>query len=91
MSPGPLDPSTIPILTDAVEDAAGISPTVDLAAIRSAVLAATFELADSLIKDAARDIESSLFERVLERLHAQLPQLIDRVLREQASIPESHG
>ena len=86
MSPGPLDPSTIPILTDAVEDAAGISPTVDLAAIRSAVLAATFELADSLIKDAARDID-----RALRRDQVDIARRNRRVLREQASIPESHG
>lgn len=89
MSRGPFDPRAIPVLTDAVEGAAGPSRPVDLAAIRTGLLAATLDLADSLLHEAAGDLESMLYERVLDRLHAQLPELVDRVLREHLSPAEN--
>jgi hypothetical protein len=90
MSRGPFDPRAIPVLTDAVEGTAGQSRPVDLAAIRSELLAATLDLADTLLHDAAGDLESLLFERVLDRLHAQLPELVDRVLRGHLAPPDEH-
>jgi hypothetical protein len=44
-------------------------------------------LADTLLHQAIKDIEATLFERVVDRLRAQLPELVDRVLREHAGIP----
>jgi len=44
-------------------------------------------LADSLLHQAIKDIEATLFERVVDRLRAQLPELVDRVLREHAGVP----
>jgi len=82
MSRGPFDPRAIPVLTDAVEGGTAAAPPPDIAAIRAGLLNATLELADSLLHDATRDIESLLFERVLDRLHAQLPELVDRVLKD---------
>ena len=73
MSRGPFDPRAIPVLTDAVDGAPGPSRPVDLAALRAGLLAATLDLADTLLHEAARDLEALLFERVLDRLHAQLP------------------
>jgi hypothetical protein len=87
MSRGPFDPRTIPVLTDAVEGDTVTSPPPDFAAIRAGVLNATLDLADSLLHEATREIESLLFERVQDRLHAQLPDLVDRVLREHLPPP----
>jgi Zn-dependent M32 family carboxypeptidase len=48
----------------------------------------TLNLADSLLHEAAKDIEAALFERVFDQLRAQLPELVDRVLREHAAHAE---
>jgi hypothetical protein len=39
-----------------------------------------------LLHQATKDIEAILFERVLDQLRAQLPELIDRVLSEHAAV-----
>ena len=78
----PTDPRDIPILTDAVGGEPRAAAEIDVKAAHAAILAATLELADSLLNQAARDIEAALFERVLDRLRAQLPELVDRALRE---------
>jgi hypothetical protein len=78
----PHDPRDIPILTDAVERGGRTPASIDTKAIQSALLSETFELAETLLNQAAKDIEATLFERVLDRLRAQLPELVDRVLRE---------
>jgi Zn-dependent M32 family carboxypeptidase len=82
MDLSPHDPRDIPILTDAVEHRDKTPAPIDTKAIQSALLAETFELAETLLNQAAKDIEATLFERVLDRLRAQLPELVDRVLRE---------
>lgn len=82
------DPRDIPILTDAVD--AGLlavpvaaAETTDAGqAAHAAIVTETLELADSLLHQAAKDIEAILFERVFDRLRAHLPELVDRVLRE---------
>jgi Zn-dependent M32 family carboxypeptidase len=96
----PHDPRDIPILTEAVREAAPSSSTFDAKAVHAAILTETLELADSLLHQAAKDIEATLFERVFDRLRAQLPELVDRILREHAAAreplvaqdaPEDHG
>lgn len=82
MDLSPHDPRDIPILTDAVERGDKTPAPIDTKAIQSALLAETFGLAETLLNQAAKDIEATLFERVLDRLRAQLPELVDRVLRE---------
>jgi hypothetical protein len=93
MASDPHDPRDIPILTDAVKDSApALSPNAK--AVHAAILTETLELADSLLHQAVKDIEATLFERVLDRLRAQLPELVDRILREHAAAqenPEDHG
>jgi Zn-dependent M32 family carboxypeptidase len=100
MQTGPHDPRDIPILTDAVREAPPATSSFDAKAVHAAILTETLELADSLLHQAARDIEATLFERVLDRLRAQLPELVDRILREHAAArenaapatnPEDHG
>ncbi len=78
----PTDPRDIPVLTDAIDEQGGARPPLDTKAVHAAILSETLELADSLLHQAVRDIEATLFERVLDRLRAQLPELVDRVLRE---------
>lgn len=46
--------------------------------------AGTLKLADSLLHHATKDIEAALLEQVFERLRAQLPELVDRILTEHA-------
>jgi hypothetical protein len=83
------DPRDIPILTDAVEKDGRSTLPFDIKAMHAAIVTETLELADSLLHQAAKDIEAILFERVIDRLRAQLPELVDRVLREHAAAPEN--
>jgi hypothetical protein len=94
MQPGPHDPRDIPILTDAVKESAPASLSIEVKAVHAAILTETLELADSLLHQAVKDIEATLFERVLDRLRARLPELVDRILREHAAAqddPQNHG
>jgi len=85
MPPEPHDPRDIPILTDAVQESAPSSLSLEAKAVHAAILTDTLELADSLLHQAVKDIEATLFERVLDRLRAQLPELVDRILLEHAA------
>jgi len=85
MSGQTYDPRDIPILTDVVDENARAFDFFDAKAVHAAVLTETLKLADSLLHQAAKDIEATLFERVFDELRAQLPELIDRVLGEQAA------
>jgi len=89
MTPGPRDPRDIPILTES--PAAGTEPEqrFDFNAAHAAILTETLKLADSLLRQAARDIEATLFDRVFDRLRNALPELVDRALREHASAKSS--
>src|SRR5882757_10983195 len=75
------DPRDIPILTEEAEKNASLA-SIDVKAVHAALVTETLNLADSLLHRAAKDIEAALFERVFDQLRAQLPELVDRVLRE---------
>jgi Zn-dependent M32 family carboxypeptidase len=77
------DPRDIPILTEEA-DANNHLASLDVKAVHAALVTETLNLADSLLHRAAKDIEAALFERVFDQLRAQLPELVDRVLRERA-------
>jgi Zn-dependent M32 family carboxypeptidase len=96
MHPETPDPRDIPILTETVKE--GVPgpecPSFDAKSAHAAILTETLKLADSLLHQAAKDIEATLFERVFDRLRAQLPELVDRALKEHAATQESskdHG
>lgn len=75
----------IPTLTDVVEpDSPGLS-TEERAAVQAEITTRVLELANELLQEASREVESLLFERVSDRLRALLPELIDTVLREHGS------
>jgi Zn-dependent M32 family carboxypeptidase len=85
MPSGPQDPRDIPILTDSAGVSHESAGSVDFNAAHAAILSETLKLADSLLRQAARDIEATLFERVFDRLRTALPELVDRALREHAA------
>ena len=78
------DPRDIPILTESVEKDMSVPALYDTKSVHAAVVTETLNLADSLLHQAAKSIEATLFERVFDELKAQLPELVDRILREQA-------
>lgn len=87
------DTGEIPLLTDAVDGEGAQTPPASIANARAAqpaIVAAMLELADSLLHGAARDIEAILFENVFDRLRAELPEIVDRILREQAAEGAAH-
>ena len=88
MSQDSHDPRDIPILTEAVEENDANLASLDVKAVHAALVTETLNLADSLLHRAAKDIEAALFERVFDQLRAQLPELVDRVLRERAAHAE---
>jgi Zn-dependent M32 family carboxypeptidase len=84
MTPGPHHPRDIPILTESAGAEVKPEASFDFNAAHAAILTETLKLADSLLRQAARDIEATLFERVFDRLRNALPELVDRALREHA-------
>lgn len=85
MSIIPHDPRDIPVLTDAI-DSGGAIAKLNLQGAQSAIVTETLKIADALLHQAAKDMEASLFERVYDRLRAQLPDIVDRVLQEQLDV-----
>jgi hypothetical protein len=79
------DPREIPILTDAVDDGERAFGFFDSKAVHAAIVTDTLKLADSLLHQAVKDIEATVFECVFDQLRARLPELVDRVLRENAA------
>jgi len=55
----------------------------DLAALQALIVSRTLNLTDELLHAAAREIEAVMFERVIDRLRAALPELVAAALREQ--------
>jgi len=82
MLPDPPDPRDIPVLTEVVDQDGAAAAPFDLKALQSALTSETLKLADSLLHQAVKDIEATLFERVYDRLRAELPELVDRIVRE---------
>jgi Zn-dependent M32 family carboxypeptidase len=94
MQPDLHDLGDIPILTEAVEEIGEAPPQFDPKELHAAILTETLQLTDSLLHQAAKDIEATLFERVFDQLRAQLPDLVDRILREhtaERASPPDHG
>lgn len=73
----------IPTLTDVVPDQAGVrlSPEA-LADLHAELTARVQRLTEELIHNASREMEALLQERVCDALRAQLPDLLEQVLRD---------
>lgn len=55
----------------------------DAAALQATLVSRMTDLTDELLQAASREIETVLFERVIDRLRAALPELVAAALREQ--------
>jgi Zn-dependent M32 family carboxypeptidase len=89
MPEGIHDPRDIPVLTEAIDTAPDADDSFDAKAVHAAVVSETLNLADSLLHQAAKDIEAALFEKVFDQLRARLPELLDRVIRQHGSSGEA--
>jgi hypothetical protein len=63
--------------------AGGLLGEEDLAALQEQLVTRTLNLTDELLHAAAREIEAVMFERVIDRLRAAMPDLVAAALREQ--------
>ena len=63
--------------------ASGLLSEEDVATLQAQLVSRTLNLTDELLHSAAREIEAVLFERVIDRLRAALPELVAAALREQ--------
>ncbi|MCU0257378.1 MAG: hypothetical protein MUF60_11630 [Vicinamibacterales bacterium] len=77
----------IPVLTDIVEDGPGTSAPIDrtllfLNDLEALLAKAIHEHADELVHNACREMEALLLEQVSDRLRAELPSLIARIVDE---------
>ena len=86
-------PDTIPVLTDIVEDTPDASAPVErtrqfMEEIEAHLTIAIHEQADELVHNACREMEALLLEQVSDRLRAELPTLIARILQEHFQGPE---
>jgi len=94
MQPDPHDLRDIPVLTEAVEGIGAVPAPLDVKELQAAILTETLQLTDSLLHQAAKEIEATLFARVFDQLRAQLPELVERIVREHTAAratPHDHG
>lgn len=61
----------------------GLLSADDVAALQAILVSRMMNLTDELLHAAAREIEAVMFERVIDRLRAALPELVAAALREQ--------
>ena len=84
----------IPVLTEVVEDvgqaaSATADPTVAfLEELESHLTATIHEHADELVHNACREMEALLLEQVSDRLKAELPTLVSRIILEHFRGPQ---
>jgi hypothetical protein len=81
-------PRPAPAAHAAESYASGLLSVDDIAALQAALVSRTMNLADELLHGAAREIEAVLFERIIDRLRAALPELVAAALREHLAIGE---
>lgn len=91
------NPGDIPVLLDVVDDptpAESAPPPPDeplldedkLAELQTELSSRSFELTDQLLHSAFQEMEAALFEQVSNRLRKELPELVDRILREHLDV-----
>jgi hypothetical protein len=68
--------------------ASGLLSEDDISALQAALVSRMMNLTDELLHAAAREIEAVMFERVIDRLRAALPELIAAALREHLATNE---
>jgi uncharacterized protein (DUF2267 family) len=74
--------AAVPLLTE-VEPSSGRTVSEEqMASVQAELTSLTRDLTERLLHAALRDMEATLFDQVANRLREELPELIDRVLRE---------
>jgi len=76
-------PKPEPDLEPSTPFSAGLLSEEDVAALQAILVSRMMNLTDELLHAAAREIEAVMFERVIDRLRAALPELVAAALREQ--------
>ena len=77
--------ATIPVLTDIVTngvDESRIDKAALIAELQTQLAASAYALTAEVLHTAFAEIEATLFEQVSARLRRELPELVDRILRE---------
>ena len=69
-------------LQDEDAGSGGIHSTDELASLQADLVGRALNLTDELLHGAAREMEGVLFERVMDRLRAALPEIVAGALRE---------
>lgn len=82
------DDTVVPLLTEAETPTEPAVTEEQLASVQAELTSLTRDLADRLLDGALRDMEAALFEQVANRLRDELPEMIDRVLREHLQIDD---
>ena len=80
--PVELDDAVVPLLTDAESPSEAAVTEEQVASVQAELTSLTRDLTERLLHAAMRDMEAALFEQVANRLREELPELIDRALRE---------
>lgn len=78
------DEDRIPTLTEVVALEESVEPLTaeELDELQADISMRVLRLAEELMHGASREMEDVLFSRVFDQLRAQLPEIIDQVLRE---------
>lgn len=75
----------IPVLTDIVTDAGDerhIDQAALIAELQTQLASSAYALTAEVLHTAFAEMEATLFEQVSARLRRELPELVDRILRE---------
>jgi hypothetical protein len=87
--------SPIPILTDVVEATPPSHESAQqheidtlIAELQTELSASAFSLTEQVLRTAMAEMEATLYEQITARLRQELPELIDRVLRERLTEDE---
>ena len=89
----------VPVLTDVISDeetgtigdaVASLDHAALIAELQTQIASSAFELTEQLLHNAFSEMEATLFEQISARLRQELPELIDRILREHLGEDEPH-
>jgi hypothetical protein len=93
---GARKPGAVPVLVKRAEGDAPAAPPVlravaipaprqisdhELAALKAELVAVAWEVVVDLLHSAVREVEAALFEQVSSRLRDELPEIVERTLR----------
>ena len=78
----PGNEEAIPTLTEVVEFETPALDPQQLEALHTEISARVMRLAEELMREASRDLESILLKRVCDQLRARLPEIVEDAVRE---------